>query len=123
MDSIEYGFRTLCSRDAKENFIRFFFFFNFNFITARDRVNYAIKVSINGDDGEFDDARDRIMNSSKDVVCKLISHIPVIMVTLGDKGLLVCITTSISNIYLQSGTYIIQCTKTLKDYKTDKYIY
>lgn len=31
------------------------------------------------------------MNSSKDIVCKLISHIPVIMVTLGDKGLLVCI--------------------------------
>ncbi|XP_025422378.1 uncharacterized protein LOC112692064 isoform X3 [Sipha flava] len=59
-----------------------------NAIPARDRVNYAIKVSINGDDGEFDDARDRIMNSSKDVVCKLISHIPVIMVTLGDKGLL-----------------------------------
>jgi len=59
------------------------------FITAEVPVNYAIKVSINGGD-EFD-TRDRIMNSSKDIVCKLISHIPVIMVTLGDKGLLVCI--------------------------------
>ncbi|KAF0770893.1 pseudouridine-metabolizing bifunctional protein C1861.05 isoform X2 [Aphis craccivora] len=53
---------------------------------AEERVNYAIKVSINGGD-EFD-TRDHIMNSSKDIVCKLISHIPVIMVTLGDKGLL-----------------------------------
>ncbi|XP_060851868.1 uncharacterized protein LOC132930169 [Rhopalosiphum padi] len=55
-------------------------------LPAEVRVNYAIKVSINGSD-EFD-TRDRIMNSSKDIVCKLISHIPVIMVTLGDKGLL-----------------------------------
>lgn len=60
------------------------------FITAEVRVNYAIKVSINGGGDEFD-TLDRIMNSSKDIVCKLISHIPVIMVTLGDKGLLVCI--------------------------------
>ncbi|KAL5233684.1 hypothetical protein ACI65C_001094, partial [Semiaphis heraclei] len=54
-------------------------------LTAEVSANYAIKVSINGD-GEFD-TRDHIMNSSKDIVCKLISHIPVIMVTLGDKGL------------------------------------
>lgn len=50
-------------------------------------MNYAIKVSINSDDGF--DVQDSIMNSSKDAVRKLISHIPVIMVTLGDKGLLV----------------------------------
>ncbi|VVC28189.1 Hypothetical protein CINCED_3A012718 [Cinara cedri] len=37
------------------------------------RVNYAIKVSVKGDDD------DDIMNSSKDVVRKLISHIPVVM--------------------------------------------
>lgn len=79
---VEYQFWTLCERHQRE-------FHSVFFITAEVPVNYAIKVSINGGD-EFD-TRDRIMNSSKDIVCKLISHIPVIMVTLGDKGLLVCI--------------------------------
>lgn len=64
-----------------------FFFLIFVF-TAVERVNYDIRVSIRGDNDKFD-IQERIMNSSKDVVCKLISHIPVIMVTLGDKGLLV----------------------------------
>ncbi|XP_050435452.1 uncharacterized protein LOC126842473 isoform X2 [Adelges cooleyi] len=58
-------------------------------LKGQERVSYPVRVSVNGGggDGEFDVGRD-IMNSSKDVVCKLISHIPVIMVTLGDKGLL-----------------------------------
>lgn len=79
-------------------FIEFFFFFLF---TAGDRVNYDFKVSVNGDDDKLDDGRDSIVNSSKDVIRKLISHIPVIMVTLGDKGLLVRIpiTTTGSNVH------------------------
>lgn len=100
--------RFVQSKRDKESFIRFFFFllgclYNFFFFlfTAGDRVNYDFKVSVNGDDDELDDGRDSIVNSSKDVVRKLISHIPVIMVTLGDKGLLVRIpiTTTGSNVH------------------------
>lgn len=60
----------------------------FFFYIAVERVNYDIRVSISGDDDKSE-ILERIINSSKDVICKLISHTPVIMVTLGDKGLLV----------------------------------
>lgn len=48
--------------------------------------NYDVRVSVDVDD---DDLRSRIINTSMDVIRKLMSHVPVVMVTLGDKGLLV----------------------------------
>lgn len=68
-----------------------------------ERVHYDIRVSISGDDDKSD-IRERIMNSSKDIICKLISHIPMIMVTLGDKGLLVGIHAGIPETHLRVRT-------------------
>lgn len=57
-------------------------------IAAEERSSLPIKISIKG--GGDNVLCADTMNSLKDVVCKLILYIPVIMVTLGDKGLLVC---------------------------------